>query len=422
MAAPLLSRTSIAYGHQNMGEPTSMIHVALQNIGAEPMPITSVTAGPDFLVTNPCPATLGGGNSCTIVVQFQPTKTGPISSQMSIVTSSVHPQLNVALSGAGTQPIAALVPGTLTFNPQQTTTTSSAQTVVLTNTGSGPLTISNISASGDFGVTHNCPSVVAAGNGCTLQVTFTPTDVGTRTGTLSISDDNVPAGVTQTVGLTGTGSTAAPMLTLTPQSLYFPAEQVGATSAAQTLILTNVSATAASLSAPVIPAGFTGSTTCGASLAAGKTCKIQVSFAPSAAGAVNAAVSIPVTGQTPLTAGVAGTGVTSGQPMLVATPSPVSFGNYVAGDNPSMSMTVTNPKGYAAGFRSGVLTASPVFTETGSNCPSLLAAGASCTVTFMFQPAGIGTYSTNWTLTESSGAQTQVTVTGNGATDGGGGN
>ena len=98
-------------------------------------------------------------------------------------------------------------PGTLTFENQTVQTASAAQTVTLTNTGSASLTISGVTASGDFAQTNTCGSSVAAGANCTIAVTFTPTAAGQRTGTLSIAD-NAPNSP-QTVGLTGTGVTSA---------------------------------------------------------------------------------------------------------------------------------------------------------------------------------------------------------------------
>jgi hypothetical protein len=90
------------------------------------------------------------------------------------------------------------------------TTTSAAQTVTLTNTGTGALTISSIAASGDFAETGTgatacpiSPATLAAAGTCTINVTFAPTAVGTRNGTLTITDN--ASGSPHTVPLTGTG-------------------------------------------------------------------------------------------------------------------------------------------------------------------------------------------------------------------------
>ncbi|PYV35157.1 MAG: hypothetical protein DMG22_03325, partial [Acidobacteria bacterium] len=81
--------------------------------------------------------------------------------------------------------------------------------------------------------TNNCGASVAVGANCTINVTFTPAATGTRSGTLTVTDNatNSP----QTASLTGTGNTTT--AGLTPTSLTFASQQVGSTSAAQAVAL-----------------------------------------------------------------------------------------------------------------------------------------------------------------------------------------
>jgi hypothetical protein len=81
--------------------------------------------------------------------------------------------------------------------------TSSAQTVTLTNTGNALLTITGIAVSGDFSETSTCGSSLAAGASCKISVKFAPTATGTRTGAVTIDDS--AAGSPHIVSLTGTG-------------------------------------------------------------------------------------------------------------------------------------------------------------------------------------------------------------------------
>jgi len=121
---------------------------------------------------------------------------------------------------------ATVSPSSLTFNSQTTQTTSAPQTVTLTNSGNASLTISGVTASGDFTQTNTCGTSVAAGANCMIAVTFTPTAAGQRNGTLSIADN--ATGSPQTVGLSGTGVSATAG---TPAGSY----QVSVTGAAGTL-------------------------------------------------------------------------------------------------------------------------------------------------------------------------------------------
>ena len=82
--------------------------------------------------------------------------------------------------------------------------TTAAGTVTLRNSGTGPAAIASITGSGDFAVTHNCGTSLAVDATCVVTVTFTPTDLLVRTGTLTVNADTV-----FTTTLSGTGGLAA---------------------------------------------------------------------------------------------------------------------------------------------------------------------------------------------------------------------
>jgi hypothetical protein len=100
-------------------------------------------------------------------------------------------------------PVVRLSSSALTFSAQIVGTSSSAQTVTLTNPGDDPLTISGITTSEGFSQTNTCGSTLSPGDDCAISVTFKPVASGTKTGTLSIS--NNPTDSPQTVALSGTG-------------------------------------------------------------------------------------------------------------------------------------------------------------------------------------------------------------------------
>jgi hypothetical protein len=111
---------------------------------------------------------------------------------------------------------AALSPAAVAFPPQLVGTPSPAQPVTVVDLGSAPLTVSNAVATGDFSTQNGCVSAVApAGGTCAIQVTFTPTAVGARTGTLTITDS---AASTQSVSLTGTAIAAGLGLGFAPSN------------------------------------------------------------------------------------------------------------------------------------------------------------------------------------------------------------
>ncbi len=103
-------------------------------------------------------------------------------------------------------PVAGLTPTTLDFGSVTVGDTSPPQTVTLQNTGSDDLAISDISTTGDFSQSNNCPSgsaTLAPSVSCTITVVFTPTKKGKQTGSLQITD-NAPNSPQQ-VKLKGTG-------------------------------------------------------------------------------------------------------------------------------------------------------------------------------------------------------------------------
>src|SRR5581483_7982694 len=107
-------------------------------------------------------------------------------------------------SGGGSSgPSIAVNPSSLSFGSQTVGSATGAQSVTVTNSGNQAAAVSSISTSGDFAQTNNCGSSLPAGASCTVNVTFTPTATGARTGTLSIAS-NAP-GSPATVALSGSG-------------------------------------------------------------------------------------------------------------------------------------------------------------------------------------------------------------------------
>lgn len=418
----MLSMLLLTFASQNVGEPSAAQTVTLTNIGSATLTISSIAAGPDYQISKTCGATLAGGASCAVSVKFNPRSTGLRAENLVVTTTGATPVIKAALTGTGTAPTAIVGPGSLTFDAQTTATSSAAQLVTLTNTGSGPLTIKSITATGDFSQTNNCGTTVAPGDGCTIFVIFTPTTTGARGGVLTVSDDRVAKGATQTVTLAGIGTAGAAAFTVSPESVLFADELINTTSANQVVTITNHSGATAALGVPLYPAGFKVQTTCGAALSNGGSCKFYVAFAPTALGPISGAISLPITGQPTLTIGLAGTGTATGLPAaLVPNPPVVDYGQLVVGDNPATTVTFTNSTGLPVAIRAQSLTGATDFTITANTCAGTIQGGGSCTIEFTVIPlVADGTETATFTLTEGSGAQTQVPLTAQVLANGGG--
>ncbi len=183
-------------------------------------------------------------------------------------------------------PAAALIsinPASVTFSAQAIGTASTSVSVTVTNTGSAPLTISSVSASGDFTETDTCVGIpVAQGASCTVKTLFLPTATGARTGLLTVYG-NV-AGGQGTASLSGTGTPAAAIV-LNPVMLVFPSTSVGATSSVENVTISNTGGTSANLQVPVVTGDFhLAANTCGSALAPSTGCTVSIAFSPSSAG------------------------------------------------------------------------------------------------------------------------------------------
>ena len=119
----------------------------------------------------------------------------PVGSAAALVVSSGNPQ-------------ASLSPSSLSFGNQKTRTTSVAKKVTLTNSGTTSLNLSGLTKSGNFafatGTTCTKTTTLAPGANCAIYVTFTPTSKGSKSGSVTITDNahNSP----QSVSLSGSGT------------------------------------------------------------------------------------------------------------------------------------------------------------------------------------------------------------------------
>jgi hypothetical protein len=220
---------------------------------------------------------------------------------------------------------------------------------------------------------------------------------------------------------TGTGAVAS----LSPTSLTFASQVVGATSAAQTITLNNTGNLALSISSIALTgtnaSDFAQTNNCGASVAAGTNCTISVTFKPTAGGTRTAAVTLTdnATGS-PQTVSLTGTGTSAG-PAASLSPTSLAFGNQQPIDVTSSAQTVTlsNTGNAALSITSLALTGTNAGDFDQSNtCPSSLAAGDNCTIVVFFTPSIAGTEAASLSITDTaSGSPQTVALSGAGIHD-----
>jgi hypothetical protein len=266
--------------------------VTLSNTGSAPLNISHIAITGDYTQTTNCGGSLNAGTSCNINVSFKPTATGTRTGALSVTDNASGSPQTVSLSGSGTAPAAGLSPLSLTFAGQLVGTTSAAQTVTLSNTGSAALNISKIATAGDYTQTNNCGASLGAGTSCTINISFKPTNTGTRTGTLSVTDN--ASGSPQKAALTGTG--VIPAVNLAPTSLNFGKIPVGTTSAPMSVTLSNTGTGILLISNMALTgpnrADYAQTNNCGGSVAPGASCTITITLTPGATGNRNATLAI----------------------------------------------------------------------------------------------------------------------------------
>ncbi|MHB1700067.1 MAG: choice-of-anchor D domain-containing protein [Acidobacteriaceae bacterium] len=312
-------------------------------------------------------------------------------------------------AAAGPSAAMTLTPASLTFGNQQVQTLSSAQTISVANMGNAPLTVTRTALIGNFTETDNCvsSSPIAAGSDCQAQVTFLPSGLGTRAGTITFYG-NVSGGQAQAV-LTGTG-TAGASVVLDPLTLTFGNTNVGSTSAAQNITISNTSGATVALQTPVVSGDFVlSANTCGASLGPSVGCTVSIVFKPTATGSRSGTFSI-TDGVGTQTAALSGTGYAPATDTLA--PLSLGFGaQQLNTASPAQQVTLTNTGDAALTLIAAQVVAGDFTAVNG--CGNSLAGHASCSISVSFLPKNVGAGNGSMTVADAFKTQT-VALSGTG--------
>jgi hypothetical protein len=414
-AAPVvsLSPASLTFGNQTVGTTSAAQTVTLSNTGTAALALSSIAASSNYAQTNTCGTSLAVNASCTISVTFKPTTTGSLTGGITLTDNAASSPQAVSLAGtavATAAPVVSLSPSSLPFASQTVGTTSAAQAVTLTNTGTAALTLSSIAASGNYAETNTCGTSLAVNASCTISVTFKPTASGTLTGAITLTDN--AASSPQAVSLAGTAVAAVPVVSLSPTSLTFASQTVGTTSAAQAITLTNTGTAALTLSSIVASGSYAETNTCGTSLAANASCTISVTFTPTSAGTPTGAITLTDNAAaSPQAVSLTGTAVAASVPVVSLSPSSLTFGSLTVGVT-SAAQTVTLTNAGPGALTLSSIAASGNYAQT-NTCGTNLAANASCTISVTFKPTASGTLTGAITLTDNAASSPQaVSLTG----------
>ena len=396
---------------QQVGDAAAFDSVRVTNIGTAPVAVSgvSVVAGSDsFAQANNCGGTLQPGGYCTINVAFAPAAAGPRAGTIAVSSDADGSPLLIPLSGQGAQASAAL--SASSFGSEQVGSTK-VSSVVLKNTGVGPLTISGMAVTGaDYAEatsgTSTCGPTLAAGAECQYAVAFKPSAAGPRPGQASATTS---AGVV-VAALDGTG--VPPSADLTAPS--FGHTSVGGSSSG-TATLKNTGIGALEVSVPgqgsVSGAGYSfESTTCSTSLQPGADCSIVVTFAPTTPGASSGALTVS-TGAGAKTVALGSTGI---QGIASITPASLQFLSEQVGSTSQLqALTVTNTGTDVLTFTGVGITAGQAQFAQSNDCGSV-AVGQSCTVHVNFTPTAPGAATGTLSFVHNGGGMASVSLSGTG--------
>jgi hypothetical protein len=413
-----LSAPGLNFGTQNVGTTSTAQTVTLTNTGSATLYISNrmITGSnaSDFSEGDTCGSAVSAGANCSISVTFTPTGTGSRSAAVSFTDNASGSPHNLNLSGTGTVPGVGLSPGSLTFALRLVGTPSASEPVTLTNTGTGVLNLSSISItgtnSGDFSQTNTCAASVPAGGSCTISVTFDPSQIGTRVATLNVTDN--ASGSPQSVSLSGGGT----VVQLSPTQLNLGTVLLGTQGNAQAITLTNTRSTALGVKGVSVTGpdsgDFTQTNNCGGSVPARASCVINVVFAPLAVGTRNAFVSVADNGG----GGSQRVSLTGTGTSVELSSISLNFGNQKVGSaSPTQTVTLTNVGTAALKVGIAVKGTNPKDFPRSNTCGTVVASGASCTITVDFKPTAAGSRNAVISISDNGGASPQtISLNGNG--------
>ncbi len=344
------------------------------------------------------PLTLAPGQSVAVNVSFTPPAGGPDSGSIAlafVVSTQGHNGKGHGGGLAGTNstvmvPVSGtgMTAGQLVATPASVSLgnvqvgTNQTQQVTITNSGGTIVTISQATTIGTgFSASGLAlPLTLAAGQSQSFNVTFAPQVAGTVSGSISLASD--ATNPTLSILLSATAVTPGSLVS-NPSSLSFGNVQTG-TSQTLSATLTNSGGTSVTISqASASGSGYTLSgLSLPTTLSAGQSKTFSVQFAPQTSGSVSGNVAITSDASNPtLNVPLSGSGVTPGT--LGASPSSLSFGTVLVGNNSSLQETLTNTGGSSVTISQANVSGSG-FSVSG--VPATLAAGQSANFNVTFAP------------------------------------
>jgi hypothetical protein len=372
-------------------------------------------------------------NTCTVTVRFTVIQQGVDNAQLDLTyttsDNSTPQTFPVTLHAAGTGVTGdQLTPNTNLDFGQVELGASKTDTITIDNTsGSGPLTVSALTVTGDFTISNNScgntyPQAIAVGNTCDVSIQFAPSGLGARSGLFTMNSDGATS--PDSVNLLGSG-VKAPAPVPSTSSIDF-GDVVRGTTAAQSLTVSNEgplsSLPLGQLSASsdfAVQADTCSGTTLAPAGQAGDSCSVSVVFAPTTVGPATGTLTIPgASGLPAASVALAGEGLEPAT--LTASPTLLDFG--VQTTATTLAVTITNIGGPGQDAQIGTASVTGTVTPRqfgigvgADNCSgTTLASQASCQISVIFNPDVEGVDTGSLDIPYNSGQTFNVALSGRG--------
>jgi hypothetical protein len=284
------------FGAVSLGETSAPADFSIVNHGDTDTGALVVAVDNDLfaVVDEDCTdAVLEPDEACTVTVAFAPTQEGSVSAALS-VSANPGGSITAALEGEG---IAAAVVASLSIAPVEhdfaavvVGSSSDPESFTVTNDGDAASSPISVAIDGDEAfvvIADGCTDVeLAAGDDCTIEVAFEPSEEGVATATLQVS---ATEGGAATSELSGEGQVVLdPEIVITAGIGAFPPTDTQETSESQTLTIQNVGGSATGVVSIDIVGGnatsfaivSVGAACDNSPLEAGESCDIEVVFSP----------------------------------------------------------------------------------------------------------------------------------------------
>ena len=423
----IVSPSYIDFGEIKMGAQVT-VPVELRNLTAAPLSL----AGGGFNTANgfssnggTCSNPLPANGACAFNYSFRPlSATDTVVNATSISLSGGGESLSVpiAVRGTGGESLVQVTPRSIDFGEELIGEMVSVP-VFVTNTHTAAVQFAGGGIGAPFGGSTNCGGGLAPGATCQFNYRFTPAQVNEVLGSTSFSVSAASPALSQgySIQLRGRGRTTAGRYHVAPVALDFGDIKIGTQVESQ---VTSINRTATAMTR----AGggfndndnaFSGSggsdPACGGgALPPAVACLSNYRFLPRErrdhlAGTRIGYSQLPdFYEEVPLTFSGKGVGT-----LARVSPVDVDFGDIEAGTMVMVQVTILNTSPVAlTSFLGGNVTGA--FSRT-TNCGATLAAGASCTLTYRFQPGSVDHFmATTFLSYQGNGAveTTQITLSG----------